>query len=86
MSYKILTLGEKEEWAKSLEKLPIDQQDIYYTPEYYALYEKNGDGQAICFVFEKDKDIALYPFLINSVNDLGYELDDEYFDIQGAYG
>jgi hypothetical protein len=86
MSYKILTLGEKEEWAKSLEKLPVDQQDIYYTPEYYELYEKIGDGQAMCFVFEKDDDIALYPFLKNSVNDLGYDLDEDYFDIQGAYG
>ncbi len=86
MSYKILTLGEKEEWTRLLEKLPIDQQDIYYTPEYYELYEENGDGQAMCFVFEKDDDIALYPFLKNSVNDLGYDLDDAYFDIQGAYG
>jgi len=86
MSYKILTLGEKEEWTRLLEKLPIDQQDIYYTPEYYELYEKNGDGQAMCFVFEKDDDIALYPFLKNSVNDLGYDLEKKYFDIQGAYG
>jgi hypothetical protein len=86
MSYKILTLSDRKEWAKLLEKLPIDQQDIYYTPEYYELYEKNGDGQGMCFVFEKDNYIALNPFLINSVNDLGYELDDAYFDIQGAYG
>ena len=28
----------------------------------------------------------MYPFLLNSVNILGYELDKEYFDIQGAYG
>ena len=86
MSYHILTLNEKKEWSTSLEKLPVDQQDIYYTPEYYELYEKNGDGQAMCFVFEKDNAIALYPFLINSVNDLGYDLDAAYFDIQGAYG
>ena len=66
MSYRILTLNEKKEWSISLEKLPVDQQDIYYTPEYYELYEKNGDGQAMCFVFEKDNDIALYPFLISS--------------------
>ena len=86
MSYHTLTLNEKEEWSTSLEKLPVDQQDIYYTPEYYELFEKNGDGQAMCFVFEKDNAIALYPFLINSVNDLGYDLDAAYFDIQGAYG
>ena len=50
------------------------------------LYENNGDGKAQCFVFEENDEIALYPFLINSVNELGYDLDNEYFDIQGAYG
>ena len=42
MSYRILTLNEKKEWSTSLEKLPVDQQDIYYTPEYYELYEKGS--------------------------------------------
>jgi lipid II:glycine glycyltransferase (peptidoglycan interpeptide bridge formation enzyme) len=31
-------------------------------------------------------DIALYPFLLNSVNNVGYKLDKEYSDIQGVYG
>jgi hypothetical protein len=86
MSFKILTLNDSEEWNNLLAKLPAEQQDIYYTPEYYSLYENYGDGKAMCFVFEKDGGIALYPFLINSVNALGYDLDKEYFDIQGAYG
>jgi len=86
MSYKILTLNDSKEWSDLLAKLPEDQQDIYYTPEYYSLYENYGDGKAMCFVFEKDGGIALYPFLINSVNALGYNLDKEYYDIQGAYG
>jgi len=83
---KILTLNEKIEWSNLLEKFPIDQQDIYYTPDYYDLCERNGDGKAMCFVFEQDGDVAMYPFLLNSVNILGYKLDKEYFDIQGAYG
>lgn len=86
MQFKILNLSQKQEWNDSLAKLPVEQQDIYYTPEYYSLYEANGDGKACCFVFEKYGDIALYPFLINSVNELGYDLDKEYYDIQGAYG
>lgn len=86
MDFKILDLSQKNEWSNYLAHLPAVQQDIYFTPEYYELYEKNCDGKAKCFVFEKDGDIALYPFLINSVNELGYKLDDEYYDIQGAYG
>ena len=86
MNYKVLTLSQRVEWSSYLKKLPLNQQDIYYTPEYYTLYENNGDGEANCFVFEDEGQLALYPFLLNSVNALGYELDDEYFDIQGAYG
>ncbi len=86
MAVSIYTLKERKAWLNELKKLPQGQQDIYYTPEYYELYEKNGDGKAMCFVFQEDDDIAIYPFLINSVNDLGYELHEEYYDIQGAYG
>lgn len=85
-NYKILTLSDQITWNEYIHNLPINQQDIYYTPEYYSLYENNGDGKAMCFVFEKDGEIALYPFLLNSVNNLGYHLDKQYFDIQGAYG
>ncbi len=86
MSSFILTLNESEKWNTLFHKLPSDQQDIYYTPEYYRLYEKNGDGKAMCFVYKQDKNLALYPILHNSINKLGYHLDNEYFDIQGAYG
>jgi hypothetical protein len=86
MSYKILSLSQKKEWKRYFELLPKTQQDIYFLPEYYELYEKYGDGKAQCFVFEKNNEIALYPFLINSINELGYELEKDYYDIQGAYG
>lgn len=84
--YCVLDLNNSEQWSHLLSTLPVEQQDIYFTPEYYRLYENIGDGMAHCFVFKKDGNIALYPFLINSVNKLGYELDDQYFDVQGAYG
>jgi hypothetical protein len=87
MQFRELTLKERREWSRLLASLPLEQRDIYYTPEYYELFEQNGDGQATCFVFENDKcALAIYPFLINSVNDLGFDLEDEHFDIQGAYG
>lgn len=86
MKYKVLNNIKNNEWDKFIKLLPLNQQDIYFTPEYYELYEKNGEGKAKCFVFEQNGEIALYPFLINSVNELGYNLDNEYFDIQGAYG
>lgn len=86
MANNYLTLSDSEGWRCKLSSLPIDQQDVYFTPEYYALYEQNGDGKSCCFVYEEDNKVILYPFLLNSVNKLGYVLDDEYYDIQGAYG
>jgi hypothetical protein len=82
----LLTLDDSVRWNDYLHRLPVHQQDIYFTPNYYRLYEKYGDGVAKCYVFEKDDNLALYPFLMNSINGMGFSLDKEYFDIQGAYG
>ena len=51
-------------------------QDVYYSPEYYDLWEKNDGGKAFCFVFKYADDLALYPFLLNRINDLGYKLEE----------
>lgn len=85
-NFEIFDITNSSKWSLLLRELPLNQQDIYFTPEYYTLYENLGDGKAQLFVFKRNNEIALYPFLINSVNELGYELDGEYFDIQGAYG
>ena len=58
MNSRILTLKDKSEWARLLKTLTPDQQDIYFTPEYYSFCENYGDGQAMCFVFKKDRDLA----------------------------
>lgn len=87
MTERLLVLSQKEQWNHFFNKLPILQQDIYFTPDYYELYERNGDGKACCFIFESNNDTALYPFLINSVNQLGLlSQKEEYYDIEGAYG
>jgi len=85
-NYRLLSLSDEREWSAYLQKLPDCQRDVYYTPEYYRLYEKLGDGKLQCFVFMQDDKLALYPFLLNSVNNLGYSFDMEYYDLQGAYG
>jgi hypothetical protein len=82
-----LDLSQKEKWRELLGRLPVDQQDIYYTPEYYELYERKEDNKACCFVVVQDDEIALYPFLLNSINVLNLlDLEEDYYDIQGAYG
>lgn len=82
----LLSLENKDNWKSYLQQISADKKDVYFSPEYYSLYQNNGDGEACCFVFEKDDNIVLYPFLRNSITTLEYELDKEYYDIQGAYG
>lgn len=84
--YIILDINDASLWKSYLNKLPANLQDIYYMPEFYELYKNNGDGDTRCFIFEEGNSFGIYPFLINSINNLGYNLDQEYFDIQGAYG
>jgi lipid II:glycine glycyltransferase (peptidoglycan interpeptide bridge formation enzyme) len=85
-NYIILDLSNSEKWNEYLLRLPIELQDVYFTPEYYKLYQELGNGGARCFAYEDIQDFAIYPFLINPVNELGYNLDKRYYDIQGAYG
>ena len=85
-NYNIFTTQEHDKWNSYLEKLPFSKQDIYFTPEYYKIYENYGDGEGLCFVYQQGENIALYPFLKNNINQLGYQLEAQYYDIQGTYG
>ena len=84
--FEILSLGDNAKWKHLYQSIVPDKRDIYFTPEYYSLYQNYGDGEVRCFVFKQDGEVVLYPFLINLITSLGYELDKEYYDIQGAYG
>lgn len=86
VDFETLDLSRSDKWTTYINKLPENQRDIYFTPEYHRLFEELGDGTATCFVFKMNDDIALYPFLKNSVNQLGFDLDKSYYDIQGVYG
>lgn len=72
------------EWDKYLNDIPLQYRDIYFTSEYYKLYELNGDGIGKMFIYEENGKTALYPFLLNEINDYG--LGKKYYDIQTAYG
>jgi hypothetical protein len=84
--FELLSLAEADAWRDALRMLPPEKQDVYFTPEYYGVFESLGAGQALCAVFRDGGETAVYPFLINSINALGFFLDREYHDIQGAYG
>jgi predicted N-acyltransferase len=85
-NFEVLSSEDGLKWNAYLQKLSLEQRDIYFTPEYYQIYEDFGFGKSQCFVYQTQEGIVLYPFLLNSVNKFGYNLDSEYYDIQGVYG
>lgn len=85
-NYRLVRIEEKKEWEDAFNKLPLNQQDVFYLPGYNSAYQDYGDGIAECFIFEYKNELALYPFLKNPLSRYGYSFDKEYFDIQGAYG
>jgi hypothetical protein len=81
--YKVLGTGDGA-WDSCVRGLPESKRDIYYTSDYYRLYELNGEGEACLFVYESGGDVGIYPFMKRRVT--GYPLDGDYYDIQTAYG
>lgn len=86
MSYQVLSLLEKNEWINKFNQFDVSLQDIYFHPAYFEVFEQRGEGKARCFIFEKENKIVIYPFLLNSIKELGYNFDCNYFDITGPYG
>ncbi len=84
--FQILKLEDKDAWDAALNSLPPEQRDVYFTHNNYLLHQEKGDGTAMCAVFRQGEHLALNPFLLNKINDLGYRLEGDYYDIQGAYG
>ncbi|SHK01258.1 lipid II:glycine glycyltransferase FemX [Tepidibacter formicigenes] len=75
---------ENDKWNEYLSYMPIEYQDIYYTSHYHKLNEKKGTSEARCFVYENNGKMALYPFMLNKIEN--ENLKDEYFDIETVYG
>ena len=86
MKTTIIAASETKSWSQWMHKLPAQEQDVMSTPEWYRFFEGVGYGEALCFCGEEEGRIALYPFLRNSINALGYKLEEDYYDIQGAPG
>ena len=87
MTIKIFDKNSIKEWNNYHKKMPNHLQSIFLNSKYYTLFEECGYGESICYYFENDDQIAMYPFLkrsINSLNLINYSKD--YYDIEGALG
>jgi hypothetical protein len=82
----ITDLRNKEEWNYYRDQLPDHIRDIYSSPDYYLLWEKKDFSTAKCFIYQKDNNLALYPFLLCRIEESFLPPHSKYYDIQGAYG
>ena len=82
----LLDLNQSEEWTQLIESLPLNQQDIYFTPEYYRLYENNGNGKAYCFVYKEGENYCLNPFLKTELSPIRKSITKVYYEVRGVYG
>jgi hypothetical protein len=74
-------------WDLLYSQLEPDKKNTFFSPEYYECYRKVDSAETECFIAQKNDDNFLfYPYLIKNINELGYDLNNQYFDIQGAYG
>jgi hypothetical protein len=71
---------------KIVNKFSKLNKDIYFEPNYNKIYEIYGDGKSSYFYYSQGSCAAFYPFLINSVNELEFDLRGNYYDIQSVYG
>lgn len=83
-SCRWITTDQEQTWEEILRRFPVECHDIHLTARYHRLYEANGDGQAVMFVYEEDRDTYAVTFLLRPVPPFpGFESS---FDIESAYG
>ena len=72
-------------WNNYLSRMPLKNQDIYFTSQYYKLYGKEKNSIPEIFVYKDEKgNLGFYPFIKRLVEWKG--LEEPYYDIETAYG
>jgi len=74
-----LDYSRKHIWKDWLLRLPYDKRDIYYDPDYAALYTDSANVN--CYIYTKKENVYLYPFIIRPIPEA-----KGYFDISTPYG
>ena len=88
MTFSIL-IPDNPVWADLFEMLPLDQQDIFYSPSFARLCQKTLDqnDEVLCAAMTSDAGVLLYPFVKRNLGKLtGFAEYSGYCDITGLYG
>jgi len=58
---------QREEWTRAVQR--ATQYDWYFLPEYHALAEQRGEGEARVFVYEEENYLIALPLVIRTLAD-----------------
>jgi hypothetical protein len=82
----LLRTAQREQWMDVLERAFL--YDVYHLPEYHALAESQGEGNAVLLVYEEQEDLIAVPLLLRSVETVAGLADagDGWQDATSVYG
>jgi hypothetical protein len=87
MELGFASLLESKKWDFLFSALLGEVRSPFFSTAYYASYAQLEKAEVLYFWAYKDENnYMFYPYLMRSINNLGYDLSDEYHDISGAYG
>jgi hypothetical protein len=79
-------LSDYVEWKLIINSLPDYCQDIYFEPEYLEMNSGKDSEKVVCFKYQEENKIWLFPVIKNPINKIGnYEINNLY-DLETAYG
>ncbi|MDQ6859630.1 MAG: GNAT family N-acetyltransferase [Verrucomicrobiota bacterium] len=80
-SLRILGTRDAVAWLAVLQR--AQQHDFHHLPQYHAVAEEQGEGEAQLFVFEEGEHIVALPLLLRAINP---EDQAGWFDATSVYG
>lgn len=87
MQVGIDSLSSSNKWEELFNRLPKSRRSPFFSSAYYASYAQLEQDEVQCFwAYKNDKNFLFYPYIKKNINELGYKLPGEFFDICGAYG
>lgn len=87
MSFVLESPGVINTWQHMYDSLPEVIKSPFFNPGYYVSYKCVELAEIECFsAWQDSNNFLFYPYLKKSINQFGYVLGQEYYDISGAYG
>lgn len=87
-NFIVLNSTNAEAWDAYLDQMYV--KDVYFSSGYFRLFEDEEDQQAELFVYEKEGQLIIYPYLLRRISHLPaiikMGLEDEWYDISTPYG